>query len=105
MARGSRLLAGLLLLDLALSACAPATVPSPAPSSSAAATAKPVLTAADSPIPSPTVGRAASARELRGDAAAWERLKEVAKREGQAVVAGPGFPGMRQALVEGFQQA
>jgi ABC-type Fe3+ transport system substrate-binding protein len=32
-------------------------------------------------------------------------LKEAAQREGRVVVAGPGFPGLRQGLVEGFQQA
>src|SRR5207247_1667286 len=48
---------------------------------------------------------AAAAARLRGDAAEWARLTEAATKEGTVVVAGPGFPGLRTGLTEGFQRA
>src|SRR5262249_50304733 len=56
------------------------------------------------PAPAATQTSAGAAR-LQADAAAWERFKEGARREGRVVVVGPGFPGLRQAITEGFQNA
>ena len=48
---------------------------------------------------------AQAAKSLRADQEAWDRFKEAAKREGRVVVSGPGFPGLRNSLTEGFQRA
>ncbi len=48
---------------------------------------------------------AAEAPQVRANPAEWDRLKEAGKREGRVVIAGPGFPNLRQALIEGMEQA
>jgi iron(III) transport system substrate-binding protein len=45
------------------------------------------------------------APELKGDAAAFERVKEAAQREGHVVVAGPTIPEVRTAISEAFHDA
>src|SRR5262249_38058708 len=42
---------------------------------------------------------------LRPDPGRWQQLREAAQREGKVVVVGPGFPGLRTGLVDGFQRA
>ncbi len=55
--------------------------------------------------PAATTEPAAEAPAHRADSARWEQVKRAAREEGKVVVAGPGFPGLRAALVENFQQA
>jgi ABC-type Fe3+ transport system substrate-binding protein len=91
----------LVLVAALLAACAPAGgSPSPAPPRDKPAAAQPPAASA----PAATGTQAAGAPQY-GNAAEWERTKEAGKREGRVVVAGPGFPGLRNALVEGFQRA
>src|SRR5436190_389018 len=77
----------------------PAAVSGPAQTAEPAAIAR---AQPQAPAPSATETAAGAAR-LQADAAAWERFKEGARREGRVVVSGPGFPGLRQALTEAFQ--
>lgn len=42
---------------------------------------------------------------LKPDPAKWERLKQAAKGEGRVIVTGPGFPGLRNGIVQGFHKA
>jgi ABC-type Fe3+ transport system substrate-binding protein len=86
------------------SGAAPAGKPA---ASGPAQTAEPAAVARaqpQAPAPAATQTSAGAAR-LQADAAAWERYKEGARREGRVVVVGPGFPGLRQAITEGFQNA
>jgi ABC-type Fe3+ transport system substrate-binding protein len=76
-----------------------ATAGAPAAQAPAAAAAQPVAVA------EAEAQSAAGAARLKGDAAAWQRYQDGAKREGKVVVAGPGFPGLRQGFTEGFQKA
>jgi ABC-type Fe3+ transport system substrate-binding protein len=90
----------IVLLALAV-ACGPAAA---APRSSTASA--PASTPPEAPrnaSPSATAGGAAP--PAAGDAAAWTRLQEAARREGTVVLAGPPFPGLRQAFSEAFQRA
>jgi ABC-type Fe3+ transport system substrate-binding protein len=83
------------LLVLLLVACAPAAPPpSPVP-----APAKPAAPAQAAPTTGP-----ATAATTAGNAAEWERVKQAARQEGRVVVTGPGFPGLRNALVEAFER-
>src|SRR4051794_32363480 len=85
-----------LALPLVL-ACSPAA-PAPSPAASfvpTAATTSGAAAAAGAAAP-------AAAAPARSD---WDRLKEAAKGEGRVVVAGPGFPGLRNGLVQGFERA
>ncbi|HEY7063659.1 MAG TPA: extracellular solute-binding protein [Chloroflexota bacterium] len=79
----------------------------PAASSAAAPAAQAPAGAAAQPVavPEAEAQSAAGAARLKADAAAWQRYQDGAKREGKVVVSGPGFPALRQALVDGFQQA
>jgi iron(III) transport system substrate-binding protein len=100
-------LSGLVLLAL-LIACGstagappPAAAPAARPATSApAAAAAPAATA-----PAATDGAGATSTGLQANAAEWERIKEAARREGKVVVAGPGFPGLRNGITEGFLKA
>ncbi|HZR99950.1 MAG TPA: extracellular solute-binding protein [Chloroflexota bacterium] len=99
--------ASLLLLALA---CAPSTgTPTGAapakPASAPAAPAPAGAAAQPVAVESAEAQSAAGAARLKADAAAWQRYQDGARREGKVVVSGPGFPGLRQGLVEGFQQA
>ena len=97
----------LLLLALALAGCAPSTT-SPAPKPAAAPTAPgaapPTAAQAANP-PAAAVDGAAVSGTVQANAGEWERLKEAATREGRVVVAGPGFPALRNGVTEGFQRA
>jgi ABC-type Fe3+ transport system substrate-binding protein len=119
-------LGGLALCALLAAACGP-SAPAPskpaAPAASAAPTvpAKPAAatgtgtSAGGAAATGSTASAPATAGERRiapsGDAvlppnpAEWDRLKEAARREGKIVVAGPGFPTLRNAIVESFQRA
>jgi ABC-type Fe3+ transport system substrate-binding protein len=92
-----------LLAMLALAvACTPATTPPPAtraPATSPTTAPASAAAAAESPAP------AASVAGLRADPAAWERLQATGRQEGSVVVVGPGFPGLREGVVEGFRRA
>ncbi len=46
-----------------------------------------------------------AAKRLRSNPTEWERIKEAAKQEGRVVVVGPGFPALRDGVIEGFQRA
>ncbi len=111
--------ASLLLLALA---CAPsAGAPTgAAPANPASAPAAPQAgtsgSAAAAPAPAGAAAQpaavaeaeaqsAAGAARLKADAAAWQRYQDGARREGKVVVSGPGFPGLRQGITEGFQKA
>jgi ABC-type Fe3+ transport system substrate-binding protein len=104
-----------LVVVLLVAACAPAARPSTAPSSPAATiapAAKPAATTAPAAPASPAPGMGGergaptpAPPSLQGNAAEWERLREAARREGKVVVMGPGFPGFRNGVVEGFQRA
>jgi iron(III) transport system substrate-binding protein len=76
---------------------APAARPAAAPANPAAAPPAAATTA-------PTTGGAATSAAPAG-AAAFDAVKDAAKREGTVVVAGPGLPGLRTGLSEGFQTA
>src|SRR5262245_31884899 len=82
------------LLVLLLAAWAPAATP-PSPAPPQAAPAQPAA-----PAQSPPTTSAAPAATTAGNAAEWERVKQAARQEGRVVVTGPGFPGLRNALVE-----
>jgi ABC-type Fe3+ transport system substrate-binding protein len=78
------------------------------------AEAKPALSKAEGPAASPAAKTAdpswladyvAAAKTLKTDAAEFEKLKEAAKKEGKVTVSGPGFPGLRQGMIDGFQKA
>jgi ABC-type Fe3+ transport system substrate-binding protein len=71
----------------------------PAAQAAAGAAAQPVA------VPEAEAQSAAAAARLKADAAAWQRYQEGARREGKIVVSGPGFPGLRQGITEGFQKA
>src|SRR5688572_28235506 len=101
---------GIGLALILLLACSPAA---PAPTASAPAAPKPT---APAEAGRPATGSAATPATAAGNPAAspaagapgqaeWGRLKEEAKREGRVVVSGPGFPGLRNGLVEGFERA
>jgi ABC-type Fe3+ transport system substrate-binding protein len=122
---------GLILLALLGAACGTSTAaPSPAaapakPAASsappAAGTAAPAASApasgpgtaapagsADAPVGAASGGSAAAPAAspgLQANAAEWERLKEAARREGKVVISGPGFPGLRNGITDGFQRA
>jgi ABC-type Fe3+ transport system substrate-binding protein len=99
------------ILTLVAAACTPSSgtpsgtastiKPGPAQTADPAAAAR---AQPQAPAPAATETAAGAAR-LKADAAAWERYKEGAKREGRLVVSGPGFPGLRQGITEGFQRA
>jgi ABC-type Fe3+ transport system substrate-binding protein len=87
-------------------ACAPsASAPGPG-----AEAARPAGTAAPAASSAPTAaaGTAASSAGPAGGPASpteWQQLEQAARREGTVVVAGRGFPGLRSAVVDGFQRA
>jgi ABC-type Fe3+ transport system substrate-binding protein len=106
----------LLGLALLVGACAPAASPA-AP----AAPARPAATAAQAPAapqaasqpaaqpaaqpPAQLAAPATSAvPKPQANAAEWARLKEAASREGRVVIAGPPFPNLRQAIIEGMEK-
>jgi len=101
------------VLALLVAACAPSagvpSAPAPPPANPAATTApaaKPAaMTAAPAQPAAESPAAVSPAARLQPNAAEWERLKEGAKREGKVVVAGVGFPGLRQGVIEGFQKA
>jgi ABC-type Fe3+ transport system substrate-binding protein len=95
------------LAVLLVLACSPAA---PAPSAkgpAAPATGVPSGPAAAAAATAPaSAAPAAAAGPASAPAASdWDRLNETAKREGRVVVTGPGFPGLRNGLVEGFERA
>jgi hypothetical protein len=47
---------------------------------------------------------ASSARAQTADAAKWAELQNKAEEEGQLVLSGPPFPGLRTALASAFNQ-
>src|SRR3954447_17241708 len=83
-----------LLLVLACSTAAPA------PSRTATAVPTAAVTAGAAPAAGVTAPVAAASAQSD-----WDRLKEAAKREGRVVIAGPGFPGLRNGLAQGFERA
>jgi len=106
----------LIMLAVLSSACGPAaSPPSPtAPPAKPGPTAAPPTAAPESKPAAPTLAAkpaagaptpAAAAPPLaKPNPADWERVKEAAKKEGKVVISGPGFPGLRTGLTEGFQK-
>jgi len=86
---------------LALGACAPAA-PAGGPAGAAAPAAKPAASAQLTPV-DVAARPAPQTPALTGDAAAFERVKQAAQREGHVVVAGPTIPEVRTAISEAFQ--
>ena len=99
---------GLLGLALLLGACAPA--PGPAAPAAPAKPAAPAVQApaAAQPATQPAAQPAAAAPgafpKPQANAAEWTRMKESASREGRVVIAGPPFPNLRQAIIEGMDK-
>jgi ABC-type Fe3+ transport system substrate-binding protein len=77
------------------------------PAASPADSARPASTtaAASQPTGAQSAPGGGSAPAAVGDAAEWQRLQEAARREGKVAVAGQGFAGFRQGLIDGFQKA
>ena len=106
MASDLRIRALAIVACLIVAGCSPA--PSTAPAAGAPGAAAPAGSAPGAAPSSGAPGAAAppASAPARGpDAAAWERVKTAAKQEGRVVVTGPGFPGLRNSLIEGFQRA
>src|SRR4051794_14532353 len=110
---GSVLLALLVACGSTAGAPAPAAKPAapaatsapPAAPTAPAATSAPAAAAAPAASPAATTGAGAASPGLQANAAEWERIKEAARREGKVVVSGPGFPGLRNGITEGFLKA
>jgi ABC-type Fe3+ transport system substrate-binding protein len=106
--------ASILLLALACAPSAGTSTGAPSAKPAAATSAPATQPVAQAPagasaqpaaVESAEAQSAAGAAQLKADAAAWQRYQDGARREGKVVVAGPGFPGLRQGLTEGFQKA
>ena len=106
MAGVARIRALAIVACLLAAACSPS--PPAAPTSGAPGAAAPTVGTSAAVAPasgtSATAAPSASAPARGPDAAAWERVKAAAKQEGRVVVTGPGFPGLRNGLIEGFQR-
>src|SRR5918911_1018069 len=66
-----------------------------------------LLVGACAPAPSPAAPPAPATGPFpkqQGTAAGWPRMKESASREGRVVIAGPPFPNLRQAIIEGMDK-
>src|SRR5689334_16721485 len=107
----------LALVALAV-ACAPAAPAPPAatvpPAAAPAATSGPASGAGPASASAPVAASSAATTGaapavaptgLRADPAAWERLQAAGRQDGRVVVVGPGFPGLREGVVDGFQRA
>ncbi|HEY7065034.1 MAG TPA: extracellular solute-binding protein [Chloroflexota bacterium] len=92
----------LFAVAMLLAACAPAA---PAPTAPGQAPPGPQAPPQAPAASAPTASTQTAGASPYGNAAEWERTQEAGKREGRVVVAGPGFPGLRNALIEGFQRA
>ena len=97
----------LALLVLLVVACGPTAAPSPAapPAKPAASSPSSPQAAAPPAASSAAAPAAATAPGLQANAAESARLQEAARREGKVVVSGPGFPGLRNGITDGFQKA
>jgi ABC-type Fe3+ transport system substrate-binding protein len=106
LARDARIGMLAIVACLLVAACSPAAPA--APTSGAAGAAAPAGGTSGAAAPAsgaPAAAAPAAGAPARGpDAAAWERAKAAAKQEGRVVVTGPGFPGLRNGLIEGFQR-
>jgi iron(III) transport system substrate-binding protein len=101
--------AGMGVLGVALSACAPATpAPAPAPTSAAvptsAATAPTTAPAPAAAAPAAAAPTTTAPAQVGSAPAGWDQLVAAAQKEGKVVVSGPPDPDTRSQLPAAFKQ-